>query len=171
MSRKREAVFMGLGVLAGLALSGPVAQAATSITATLSNQPIYVNGQRISITAYSIGGNNYVKLRDIGRAVDFGVTYDATTNSVHIDSTQSYQDEVQSVATVTVESVRAALAQLRETYPTGDSVPHALPLQQRRALPPGHPLLWLGYAVFRRGVWKPPVAEGAQPKLESDPPR
>ena len=28
MSRKREAVFMGLGILAGLALSGPAAQAA-----------------------------------------------------------------------------------------------------------------------------------------------
>ncbi len=39
------------------------------------------------MTAYNIGGNNYVKLRDISRAVDFGVTYDATTNSVYIDST------------------------------------------------------------------------------------
>ena len=56
------------------------------------------------MTAYNIGGNNYVRLRDIGRAVDFGVTYDAATNSVHINSTQSYQDEVQSAATVTEES-------------------------------------------------------------------
>ena len=54
MSRKREAIFMGIGALAGLALSGPAAQAATTITATLSNQPIYVDGQRVSITAYSI---------------------------------------------------------------------------------------------------------------------
>ena len=123
MSRKREAVFMGLGILAGLALSGPAVQATTSITATLSSQPIYVDGQRISMTAYNIGGNNFVKLRDIGRAVGFGVTYDAATNSVHIDSTQSYQDEVQSVATVTEESVRATLAQLRETYPTGTVYP------------------------------------------------
>ena len=38
---------MGLGILAGLALSGPAAQAATSITATLSTQPIYVDGQRV----------------------------------------------------------------------------------------------------------------------------
>ena len=123
MNRKREAVFMGIGILAGLALSGPAAQAATSITAKLSTQPIYVDGQRVSMTAYSIGGNNYVRLRDIGQAVDFGVTYDAATNSVHIDSTQSYQDEVQSVATVTEDSVRATLAQLRETYPTGTVYP------------------------------------------------
>lgn len=79
MSRKREATFMGIGILVGLALSGPAAQAATNITATLSTQPIYVDGQRMSMTAYSISGNNYVRLRDIGRAIDFGVTYDAAT--------------------------------------------------------------------------------------------
>lgn len=33
MSRKREAVFMGLGILAGLALSGPAVQAADYLTA------------------------------------------------------------------------------------------------------------------------------------------
>lgn len=54
MSRKREAIFMGIGILAGLALSGPAAQAATTITATLSNQPIYVDGQRVSMTGSSI---------------------------------------------------------------------------------------------------------------------
>ena len=90
MNRKREAIFMGIGILAGFVLSGPAAQAATSITAKLSTQPIYVDGQRVGMTAYTIGGNNYVRLRDIGRAVDFGVTYDAATNSVHIDSTQPY---------------------------------------------------------------------------------
>ena len=82
MSRKKEAVIMGIGVLAGLALSGPAVQASTALTAALSTQPIYVDGQRASMTAYSIGGNNYVRLRDIGKAVDFGVTYDAATNSV-----------------------------------------------------------------------------------------
>ena len=70
MSRKREAIFMGIGILAGLTLSGPATQASASITATLSTQPIYVDGQRVSMTAYSIGGNNYVRLRDIGKAVD-----------------------------------------------------------------------------------------------------
>lgn len=124
MNRKREAVFMGIGILAGLALSGPAAQAATSITATLSTQPIYVDGQRVSMTAYSINGNNYVRLRDIGKAVDFGVTYDAATNSVHIDSTQPYREELPATPSApTEESVQAALAQLRETYPTGTVFP------------------------------------------------
>ena len=126
-SRKREALFMGIGVLAGLALSGPAAQAATSITATLSNQPIYVNSQRVSMTAYSIGGNNYVRLRDIGKAVNFGVTYDAVTNSVHIDSTQPYQEEVTQPAVavlgITEESVQASLAKLKTFYPDGSVYP------------------------------------------------
>ena len=123
-SRKREAVFMGIGILAGLALSGPAAQAATSITATLSTQPIYVDGQRVDMIAYAIGGNNYVRLRDVGRAVDFGVTYDAATNSVYIDSSQPYWEETSTVPSApTEESVQAALAQLRETYPTGTVFP------------------------------------------------
>ena len=128
MSRKKEALFMGIGILAGLALSGPAAQAVASITATLSSQPIYVDNPRVSMTAYSIGGNNYVRLRDIGKAVDFGVTYDTATNSVHIDSTQPYQEEVvqPTVSTlgVTEESVQATLAKLREFYPSGTVYPN-----------------------------------------------
>ena len=123
MSRKREAVFMGLGILAGLALSGPAAQAADYLTARPSSQTFYIDGQRTALTAYSIGDSNYVRLRDIGRAVDFGVNYDAATNSVYINSTQSYQDEVQSAVAVTEESVQAVLAQLKQIYPTGAEFP------------------------------------------------
>lgn len=115
---------MGIGVLAGLALSGPAAQAATSITATLSSQPIYVDGQRVTMTAYSIGGNNYVRLRDIGKAVDFGVTYDATTNSVYIDSTQPYQEDSTPIASaLSEEAVRAAILELKAIYPLGAVYP------------------------------------------------
>lgn len=124
MNRKREAIFMGIGILAGFTLSGPAAQAATTITATFSNQPIYVDGQRVSMTAYSIGGNNYVRLRDIGKAVNFGVTYDATANSVYVDSTRSYQEEAITASdTLTEECVRATLAKLKERYPSRSTYP------------------------------------------------
>ena len=127
MNRTREIIFMGIGILTGITLCGPAAQAATALTATLSSQPIYVNGQRVSMTAYTIGGNNYVKLRDIGRAVDFGVTYDAATNSVYIDPNSSYQEEVKQVeqtpaspsATPSEETVRAAIKALKTVYPSG----------------------------------------------------
>ena len=129
MSRTREAVFMGIGILTGLALCGPAAQAADTITAALSNQPIYVDGQRVSMTAFSIGGNNYVRLRDIGQAVDFAVDYNAATNSVRITSDRPYQQEmIQPVQTtsstgITEESVKAALAELRQVQPDGTIYP------------------------------------------------
>ena len=121
MNRKREAVFMGIGILAGLALSGPAVQAANiALTAAPASQTFYVNGQQVQFEAYAIHGNNFVKLRDIGRAVDFGVTYDAATNSVYIDSTQPYQEESTPAATtLSEESVQAAILALKETYPHG----------------------------------------------------
>ncbi len=127
MNRKRETIFIGIGILAGLALSGPAAQATTTITTTLSNQPIYVDGQRVPMIAYSIGGNNYVRLRDIGRAVDLGVTYNAATNTVHIDSTQPYQEEtvqpVNATPGLTEECVQSSLTQLKTVYPDGTIYP------------------------------------------------
>ena len=114
---------MGIGILAGLALSGPAAQAATTITATFSDRPVYVDGQHISMIAYSAGGNNYVRLRDIGKAVNFGVTYDTVANSVHIDSTQPYQGEAPQIIPAPLEErVQVALAQLKERYPSGHSL-------------------------------------------------
>ena len=123
-SRKREAVLMGIGILAGLALSGTATQAADYLTAQSSSQTFYLNGQQTALTAYAIGGSNYVRLRDIGRAVDFGVTYDATTNSVYIDSAQPYREETPAVPSApTEQDVQTTLAQLRETYPTGAVFP------------------------------------------------
>ena len=128
MNRKREVIFMGLGVLAGLALSGPAAQAADYLTARPSTQMFYINGQQTPLTAYLIGGSNYIRLRDIGKAVNFGVTYDAATNSVYIDPNAHYEQEVilpSQVATsgITEESVQAALEQLKQMYPSGTTFP------------------------------------------------
>ena len=134
MSRKREAVFMGIGILTGLALCGPAAQAAEAVlTAAPSSQTFYVDGQRVQFEAYEIHGNNFVKLRDIGRAVDFAVDYDGSTNSVHINSALPYQEEVtahvQPLPTapapqaVTEASVQTALAALREQYPSRSTYP------------------------------------------------
>lgn len=90
------------GMLCGALLLGGVvtgAAAVSALTATPSTQTFYVDGQKMELEAYAINGRNYVQLRDIGRAVDFGVTYDGTTNSVSIDSTASYVEEVKPTAT------------------------------------------------------------------------
>ena len=119
MSRTREAIIMGIGILAGITLSGPAAQAATAaLTASHTSQTFYLNGQRVEFEAYSIHDNNFLKLRDIAQAMDFGVTYNAATNSVHIDPGAHYQDEA-APPPLTEATVQAVIWALRDTYPTG----------------------------------------------------
>ena len=122
MKRAREIIFMGIGILTGFALCGPAAQAVDYLQAKPSSQAIYVDGQKVEMEAYFIHGNNFVKLRDIGKAVDFGVAYDAATNSVRIDPNAHYQEEVPTPVPstgITEESVKAALWGLLDQYPVG----------------------------------------------------
>ena len=130
MSRKREAVFMGIGILAGLALSGSASAAVQQLTASPTTQTFYVDGRQVQFEAYQIHGNNFVKLRDIGKIVDFGVEYHAADNSVHIDPDAPYIEEVTTPAqtapspqAVTEASVQASLERLKQTYHTGAVYP------------------------------------------------
>ncbi|MBD5155926.1 MAG: hypothetical protein HDT15_12915 [Oscillibacter sp.] len=91
MSRRKEIALVTAGILAGIAVSGPAAQAAAGLMANPSSQKFYLDDQRVSITAYEIGGSNYVRLRDIGEAVDFGVTYDTAANTVTIHPDMPYE--------------------------------------------------------------------------------
>ena len=47
--------------------------------ASLTNASVYLDGKPLSLTAYSIDGNNYFKLRDLGDALGFGVDWNADT--------------------------------------------------------------------------------------------
>ena len=47
--------------------------------ASLTSAAVYLDGNPLSLTAYSIGGNNYFKLRDLGDALGFGVDWNADT--------------------------------------------------------------------------------------------
>ena len=84
----------GLGMIVGGLLCGTTAAAVDYLTARPTTQTFYLSGQSIQFEAYEIHGNNFVKLRDIGQAVDFGVTYDGSTNSVYIDPNAHYEQEV-----------------------------------------------------------------------------
>lgn len=86
--KKGTAITFAAGILAGMALCGPAVQAASGVTAKPSSQPVFVNGQRVSMTAYSISGSNYVKLRDIGEAVGFNVYWDGS--AVQVESGKPY---------------------------------------------------------------------------------
>ena len=78
------------GLLVGtMFFSGTVAYAA-NIVAELSNHRFYVDGQEVKMTAYGINGNNYVMLRDIGKAVGFNVYWDSVNGCVQIESDKPY---------------------------------------------------------------------------------
>lgn len=84
--KKKAAQFMW-GVLAGAVLFGGAVPAAAGVAAELSQNTFYVDGKKVSMTAYQIGGNNYVRLRDIGEAVGFNVFWD---DAVFIESGVPY---------------------------------------------------------------------------------
>ena len=54
--------------------------------ASLTNASVYLDGKPLNLTAYSIGGNNYFKLRDLGDALGFGVDWDNATSTVTISA-------------------------------------------------------------------------------------
>ena len=85
---RKRIITLLLGMALGMALlSGGYAAASTVLTATPSSQTIYIDGQQVTMTAYLIGGSNYVRLRDIGEAVGFNVYWDGT---VRIESDKPY---------------------------------------------------------------------------------
>lgn len=59
--------------------------------ASLSSANIWMNNAKLSITAYQINGNNYLKLRDLAAAMDFGVTWDEHTQCIYVDTKASYR--------------------------------------------------------------------------------
>ena len=81
---KRNITAMVMGMAIGAAL---VSEAAAGIVAEPTWQKIYVDGQQVSMTAYNIAGNNYVRLRDIGQQVGFNVYW---SDGVQIDTDASY---------------------------------------------------------------------------------
>ena len=81
---KQNITAMVTGMAIGASLVGG---AAAGIVAEPTWQNIYVNGQQVSMTAYNIAGNNYVRLRDIGQQVGFNVYW---SDGVQIDTDAPY---------------------------------------------------------------------------------
>ena len=81
---KKTITAMVTGMAIGATL---VSEAAAGIVAEPTWQKIYVDGQQVSMTAYNIAGNNYVRLRDIGQQVDYNVYW---SDGVQIDTDATY---------------------------------------------------------------------------------
>ena len=93
MKRMKNVGLVLCGTALGLALSAPAAQAVESLKAVLSTNRIFVDGQEVQIEAYTIHDNNFMQLRDIGKAVDFNVYWNAEDGSVQIETDKPYTGE------------------------------------------------------------------------------
>jgi|GEM_PF-3490064 len=51
---------------------------------------VFLDGKALSLTAYPIGGYNYIKLRDVAAAINFGVTYTESTSTIIINTSAGY---------------------------------------------------------------------------------
>jgi len=60
---------------------------AVNKTPSPTSAKVYLDGKEVQFTAYTIDGNNYFKLRDIGKAIDFWVDWDGKNNRIIIDTT------------------------------------------------------------------------------------
>ena len=95
-----------------------------SIQCVLVDRMVFIvdNGKIGEI--YNIGGHTYFKLRDLGRLLDFGVTYDSAAKAVHIDPDSSYTpvasdgDTMQNTATAPAE----AIATPQAMYLSGEKI-------------------------------------------------
>jgi hypothetical protein len=63
-------------------------------TPVATSSKIYLDGNEVNFTAYNIDSNNYFKLRDIGAAFDFGVTWDGAKNTIVIDTSVGYTPDI-----------------------------------------------------------------------------
>ena len=66
---------------------------AAGIMAERSHHRIVVDGKEVQMEAYVINGSNYVRLRDIGKAVGFEVYWDGDAKCVQVESKKPYTGE------------------------------------------------------------------------------
>ena len=82
------------GFLTCLLLAGITTTAyAAGIMAERSHHRVVVDGKEAQMEAYVINGSNYVKLRDIGKAVGFEVYWDSENGCVQVESGKPYTGE------------------------------------------------------------------------------
>lgn len=88
----RKAVILTSGqpyAMTGTELAGP-AQGG-SRTAVVSKDTIYINGEAVQLSVYGIDGNNYFRLRDLGKALNFYVGW-TQEDRILIESDKPYSE-------------------------------------------------------------------------------
>lgn len=74
-------------------------------SASLSTSAIYIDGVKVTLTAYTIGGYNYFKLRDIAAKIDFGVGWNGNVNTITIETAIGYTADASSYKNLVVHYI------------------------------------------------------------------
>jgi len=74
-------------------------------SAILSTSAVYIDGVKSDLTAYTIGGFNYFKLRDIAGKIDFGVGWNGSANTITIDTSVSYTPDASTLKNLIVHYI------------------------------------------------------------------
>ena len=108
---KKQILTMFTCLFIGAIITGGASAYTAGILAERSTNRIYVNGQKVQMEAYTVNGNNYVKLRDIGKAVGFEVYWDSTNGCVQVESGKPYTNALRKENGVAVLRVNDKLMQ------------------------------------------------------------
>lgn len=92
MKNHKSSKVLALGLVFSLGLGMSAAYAAVSVAPSATK--VTVDGRSAAVEAYNIdNGSNYFKLRDFASSLDFGLTYDAATDTAAIDTTAHYKPD------------------------------------------------------------------------------
>ena len=75
-------------------VGGELADSSTAVEKIgKSTSTIVLDGEEITLDGYIINGNNYYKLRDIGKAIGFDVDFDNASSTVLVKTTSGYSGD------------------------------------------------------------------------------
>ncbi|WBW49955.1 hypothetical protein O6R05_08110 [Peptoniphilus equinus] len=85
-----------------------------------SSQLAVVNGEKTKYTGYLIDGNNFFRLRDLGRTLGFWVSYDEASDTVLLKDEALPKKPIITKTDVTIINLESALHQNTKTFSIGD---------------------------------------------------
>ena len=118
---KRVGTFI-TGLLVGATLFGGTAAYAAGVMAEQSMNRFLVDGQEVQLNAYAINGSNYLKLRDIGKAVGFNVYWDTELHCVQIVSDAPYTGVAPAANAEAIPSASCEQSELKPAPKVGDVI-------------------------------------------------
>lgn len=89
-TKARQAIELFRGVPYSSSVSGAAGRYGDTY-GTTSTAKLYCDGERKSVSAYTINDYTYYKLRDLAKLLDMGVTWEEGSATIGINTAKSYQ--------------------------------------------------------------------------------